>query len=380
VIVIAALVAAAAVFDRTSLRWLMPDPSFQVRLLIAAAAWAALATIFSTNRALSLPALLRLLAMLFLLVITAAVGRSRSIHFLALAIVPAIINAALCVVQELSIWNPFSSRAGLDHHMRTTALIGNPNDIGTYLALPGLAAIAAAATVRGRARLAYAAAAVVIFAGLVASQTLTAMLAFVLSAAVLMFQASWRRAGAAVLVALMAIAAVIAAYQPYRERIENAVTWARTGEWNALFTNRLTAFAAAAEMIRDRPVAGIGPGTFAWQYMPYKLRAEKRYPELRAAFNRGTNFGEAHNDHLQVAAEYGVPGYVILLAAAVGLAAFSIRARGGDDERHRLSRSLGAPVAVCVAVLALAQFPLQLAAVAQLVVTLAALTMAWSRA
>jgi MYXO-CTERM domain-containing protein len=92
------------------------------------------------------------------------------------------------------------------------------------------------------------------------------------------------------------------------------------------------------------------------------------------------NFGETHNDHLQVAAETGAPGYG-LFAAAVLLVAIRRRRTEGEilSVQQMVGRAMRAPLAATFFVAAMAQFPLQLAAPRLMFLTLAALSMAWDR-
>jgi O-antigen ligase len=140
-------------------------------------------------------------------------------------------------------------------------------------------------------------------------------------------------------------------------------------------------FLCAIEMIRARPLMGMGPGCFKYHFMLTRLTLEKRYPP---AWTRGwpMNFGETHNDHLQVAAETGLPGYALLLAAVL-LLAIPARRRDGAEayraERTIVGRAIRAPLAATFFVLALAQFPLQVAAPRLMFLTLGALAISWDR-
>ena len=69
---------------------------------------------------------------------------------------------------------------------------------------------------------------------------------------------------------------------------------------------RLLPFLTAADMTRDHPLLGVGPGCFKYHYMAYRVAQRDRHP---GAWTEGypMNWGEAHNDHLQVAAETGLP-------------------------------------------------------------------------
>jgi O-antigen ligase len=122
----------------------------------------------------------------------------------------------------------------------------------------------------------------------------------------------------------------------------------------------------------------VGPGAFPWQYYDHKILAERRYPSLRRVYNRGVNYGEVHNDHLQVLAEGGIIGYAgfVALVASLACVSFAIPA-DAPDERRRFARRLGLPLAVFWAVLSLAQFPLETTVVQSLLVYLAALCVGW---
>jgi O-antigen ligase len=86
-----------------------------------------------------------------------------------------------------------------------------------------------------------------------------------------------------------------------------------------------------------------------------------------------------HNDHLEILAESGLPGYVLYLVSLAGLASISFRRRDGpESERRRFARLFALPFAAAFATVTLAQFPLQLAATAVTSLFLAAICVAWS--
>ena len=96
------------------------------------------------------------------------------------------------------------------------------------------------------------------------------------------------------------------------------------------------------------------------------------------------NFAETHNDHLQVLAETGLPGYALLLAGVLLLAFPGSRrhkrnAKGGTRVEQTLARNLRLPLATAFVVLALGQFPLQLAAPRFEFLMLAGLCIAWDK-
>jgi hypothetical protein len=111
--------------------------------------------------------------------------------------------------------------------------------------------------------------------------------------------------------------------------------------------------------------------------MPYKLRTiDEKYPQWVRLGNE--SFGQVHNDHLQVLAETGAPGYLLFLTALVMLGMVSLRRTAIDDPRTQFARLFALPAAVTFAVLALAQFPMQLTAPMVPAIYLAALCFAWT--
>lgn len=340
--------------------------------------WTSIATLFSTNRGRSLDSLVTVCAGAIIYLATLAAARRSSFTVILAAIVPALINAVLGALQELDIWTPLPTPADLPHHLRSTALIGNPNDAGGYLAVVTVASLAAAVVSRS-SRKSFGILTGLLIAGLLVNQTLAAILALAAGMIALLALVSWKRAAVAVIAVAIVLTAAAAILPPLRQRVVNTREWMQRRDYNAMLTDRLTPFVAAFMMFRDRPLVGVGPGCFAWQYMPYKIRAELAYPSLRSAFHRGTNFGEVHNDHLQLLAEGGVIAYGLSLAVVAALSAVSFRRRGREtrDTRRDFARLLALPLAVTFFVLALGQFPLELTAVTSQFLFFAALCAAW---
>jgi O-antigen ligase len=266
-------------------------------------------------------------------------------------------------------------------HAQSVGLLGNPNDVGTFLAGPAVVALIAAVAVRGWQRVLYGTAAAVLFAGMAMSQTRTAMIAFVAGTIVAMLLRPWRQATAvAVLLAIFVAVAMRPAFG-IREHFTRLATAARQRDYPVLFSERVVPFLSAIEMVRANPVTGVGLGCFKYHFMMTRLALEKRYPP---SWTRGwpMNFGETHNDHLQVAAETGLPGYA-LLAAALAYLAIPARRRRGDATPRTAKQTVGhairAPLAATFFVVALAQFPLQLAATRLMFMTLSAIAISWDR-
>jgi O-antigen ligase len=99
-----------------------------------------------------------------------------------------------------------------------------------------------------------------------------------------------------------------------------------------------------------------------------------KHPEFMSSEE---NFHDVHNDHLQILATTGVPGYLLFLAALWQLARVSFDAHADGDTRTRFARRFAFPAAAAFVVLTLAQFPLELSAPTLQALFFAALTVAW---
>jgi O-antigen ligase len=185
-----------------------------------------------------------------------------------------------------------------------------------------------------------------------------------------------RRLRVAVIVTAFALVFVAAVHPGSRERFQRLFAVASSGQLPEITSFRVVPAATALQMFRERPLAGVGPGTFSATYMTEKLKADEAYPQwLRP---RNTLFAQVHNDHLQVLAETGLPGYLLFIGALALLGAITFRAPPSDDPRRRFARLFAFPAAMTFGVLALAQFPLQLTAPMVADLHLAALCFAWT--
>jgi O-antigen ligase len=350
-------------------------------LLGAIAVWCVVTTLTSSNRPLSEASLVTVAAALVIYIATRLIAPALPVAVLFVVFAGAFTNAVVVTLQELRIWNPFVFPAAVTGHGQSVGLLGNPNDVGTLLAGPAIVALVAAVTVRGWQRVLYGTAAIVLFGGVAMSQTRTAMIAFVAGAIVAALLRPWRQALA--VAALLAIFVAVA-FRPsfgIREHFSRLVTAAKQRDYPVLFSERVIPFLSAIEMVRANPMTGVGPGCFKYHFMLTRLALERRYP---AAWTRGwpMNFGETHNDHLQVAAETGLPGYA-LLAGAIALLAIPARRRRDDGLPRTTEQTVGhairAPLAATFFVIALAQFPLQIAAPRLMFLTLGAIAISWDR-
>lgn len=372
-ILIVAIFAIAAVWNGIE-RPLIVQHRALVIAIAAIALWALVTTAFSTNRLLSVRAFEYTIdALIFFAgawVATAGLGIRQLI---APAFAAGVVNSLLAISQATNLWNPFPFPAELPAHIKTTALLGNPNDVGAYLMVLSLAAIAAAIVCKSWP---YRIVAGVLIAGLLAAQSLAAIGGFVAGLLVLGFLAS-RRAGSIVLAAtVLAVLVPFVVFPPLRNRVALITDSVSRGDWPTATSSRIYPFGTAWDMFKDRPLTGVGPGAFKFHFLDYRMRLNARHPQWFQ--HSSENFAEVHDDHLQVLAEEGAPGWLILIAATMLLARASTRNTQPDDDRHALVHFLAAPLAIAFAVLALGSFPLEMVAVLLMLLYFSAAVLNWS--
>jgi O-antigen ligase len=346
---------------------------------IGSVCWTVLASLFSSNHALSNRAILWVAAVAVFACAIDLGGRTRGTLAIAWPLIPAAINALLFLFQRFHVWNPMTFPAGLPDHMRYTALLGNPDDVGGLLVAPALVALALVLCDRRRRAL-WIPTAILLLAA-VATGRLTSLLACGAGLLVMGFVRSRKVGAIATALILAAGIALVVGDPPMRARAASIATALRTHDYAEATAGRLTAFVAASMMAMDHPLFGVGPGCFRWAYFEYKVAAERKHPSLAKAWSADFNFGEAHNDHLQTLAEGGLPGYALFVAALVVLAASSRRKTSNENEdepeRDSLVRTLALPMSAAIAILCLAHFPLHLAASTVVIIYIAVLCIAW---
>ncbi len=381
----AILLAVIAVFAGTSphANWrnaLATLPRREWVLLAAMAVWSIVTTLTSLNRPLSAASLVTVAATLVIYIATRLVAGRLRLPALYVVFAGALANAVVVTLQEIGRWNAFVFPPEITGHYRSVGLLGNPNDVGTFLAGPAVVALIGTVVVKGWQRVTFGVIAVVLFMGIAMSQTRTAMIAFVTGIIVAALLRPWRQAMA---VAGILIIFGLVSLRPgtgIRGNFDRLLVGARNHDYAILLSERAVPFLSAFEMLRAHPFTGVGPGCFKYFFMTTRMDLEKRYPR---DWTRGwpMNFGETHNDHLQVAAETGVPGYLLLLAAGLLLAIPGRRRPAGTTltSEQTLASAARAPLAATFFVIALAQFPLQLAAPRLMYITLGALAISWDR-
>jgi O-antigen ligase len=377
----AIVLAMLAVFWATSRRrtWTF---AWRPELLVTAAVvgWCVVTTATSTNRPLSVDSLITILAAAVIFIVTCLAAQAVTLIAVDVLMIACCANAVLVILQELKIWTPFPSSAETATHYGSVALLGNANDVGTYLVVPAIAAIVLAVTASGLRRWIYAGVGIVLVGGIAASGTRTALGA--LLAALIVFAIGHsRRAALAVGAILILLALVILSPSTSMGRgVRELAEAVRDRDYQHLFSERLPPFLSTLDMARDHPLLGVGPGNFKYHYMAYRVGLRGRYPD-RWLHGFAMNWGEVHNDHLQVAAETGLPGYALFLLA-IGIGSGIVgrqRARAGaSSPEATFARAFRWPLATAVFVICLAQFPLEIAAPRLMILTLAALCVTWS--
>jgi O-antigen ligase len=337
-------------------------------LVGAIVGWTVVTTLTSTNVELSVQTFLWVLGAAVVFLCTYVQLRTHGERAIWLAIIPALINALIAIAQATDIWRPLetTSPAG---RLQVIGLMGNPNDVGALLVVPGLAA--AALSVSARRSLGSILSAIVIPIGILASVTLTAIIALLAGLAVLVFNVRRRVALVVLLLVTLALTAIVSFEGPARRRILMAFDQLEHGGYNSVVSNRLGSSLVALEIITDHPIVGSGPGTYGWNYFDHSFRVADKYGDLLTTadpMHWAANFGEAHNDHLEIASEMGIPSYALFVITLLWLLAF----RSRSEDEVFLSR-LTPAVTAGFFVTCIGLFPLQLAGASHSILFFAAI-------
>src|SRR5437762_2382756 len=342
-----------------------------VTILIGAiVSWTLIGTLLSVNRSLSLRSLIIVIASAAIFLAMLDFFERHSIVALWLIIAPAAINALFVMLQRLG-WNPMHPLEKVPLHITYSALIGNPDDVCTYLAPAGLIAFIAALKILRPRVLAWIAA-IVIPCGMIASNSLTGLIAYGAGMITVALVITRKRSLIAIAALIIVAAASVLFVPTLAKRMTHIRERANAGKYNDMISGRLTPTITALLMARDHPVFGAGPGTFRFLYFDTKIRAEERFPDLLGI--TPMNFGETHDDYAQVLAESGIPGFALLLASIFILARLTLRAT------NRFVQLLAHPLAITFVLVCTTQFPLRLASTLIVFLSLAAVCIARSGA
>jgi len=297
--------------------------------------------------------------------------RSRLRALLSFLLIPAAMLAVLGILQFHDLFRPFDFAGRAEtHRMGLTSLAGSSSDLGALLALAALVGQVEVLRRRGRGRWGMAVPVAVILYGLVVTQTLTAVAALGLASLVLwgFLVPPKRRLLSFGVLTVLALTAVVLV-TPLRERVVRLGGQLAKGDVNAVLTGRLDGWRAAVKMARAHPVNGVGHGAFEASYAAAKLELVDEGAPFLAGQPRAM-FANAHNEVLEVAAEWGVPGLLALLWG-IWVVVRQIRRRGNRDEEDEGSteespgdHALAWAGLTLLAVLSLTYFPFRVALVA----------------
>ncbi|MDX3662232.1 O-antigen ligase family protein [Streptomyces sp. ID05-26A] len=218
--------------------------------------------------------------------------------------------------------------------LRATGPLEDPNDLAFFLvaALPLLVAL----PVRGRSRIVLLLLGAVLVAGTAATFSRGGGIALACALVWLIARRALPVRAVVVTAAVAGVAALVFASTAQAELSRAFQEKSHIAGTNA--DTRMLRWQAASRMLADNPVLGVGPGGFRQQYAAAGHNAE---------IDEQTPV--AHNLFLEVAAELGVPGFVLLIAfIAVGFVASERALRRVADRREAVAVQ-AALIAVLVA-------------------------------
>lgn len=302
---------------------------------------------------------LRAIALLSLLVLVGAsraVGRGKSVLAATFLGVTSV-NATVSLLQSRGI-QPFRLET-FGTRNETGAFAGNVGYLALTVAFASVLAIGISITApRKSVRAGAALLLLLLVVALVSNRNLTALAAAAAGTTAFLGARFGRRSLLGIAGVGVALLAAVLAIAPLRHRAADAVSAVRAGDWDRLTTYRTGAWAAALEMARERPITGWGPGTYAAEFVPHRLKAELRARRRFVNPLVTSSYSEAHCDYLQAFAEAGIPGGVAaLVATGALLVAVGRKAREPGPSRIEAAILFGLLVAGAAA--ALTWFPLQ---------------------
>jgi hypothetical protein len=238
-------------------------------------------------------------------------------------------------------------------------LVGNPGDLAMALVLPAVLLFATAADtlrpphLRGLAVAGLAAT----LLGIAATEAVAPALAFGAGALAYVLLAPRKRARAFLALGLLAL--VFGLSGGGRRAVEKAEQL-RRGDVGAATTQRDIGVLAAAEMIRARPLVGVGPGAFSNAFVPARVAAEERFRRHLVHLSEYAHFDNAHSEPLTLAAECGVPAASAAALAFLALLAGLLLTRHGPGAEASPTTDALLAMLVAAGALSLGGFPLRL--------------------
>ncbi len=277
----------------------------------------------------------------------------------------AVLLSLVAVLQYHGLWEPLKfARGEGEGRLGITSFAGNPGDFGAFWALPLLLSQVLLLAPGRRRWLGLASLLVGLYAVAI-SQSLTAIAAVALGSLVLWSMVLPLQRVLQVLAGL-AVAGVLlfSLVAPLRHRVLDKIGDLQGGQVNRLLTGRLDGWRAAIWMFRQHPLVGVGHGAYRSEFG----RARVALVDEGVVFFRSNDrpvFANAHNEYLEVAAEWGLVGLAALLWALVVVVRLLLAAStSGTDPPGKTDRALAWAGLVALAVLSLSYFPFRVAMIA----------------
>lgn len=280
---------------------------------------------------------------------------------------PAVVLSVLAILQFHGWFTPFEFEGRVGERIGLTSFAGGAFDLAAYLVLPCLfiqSSLRSATSARRRWTLAVAA--VACGYAMVATQTLTPMLALVAGSLVLW--ANWlpRRRFASFTAMIVLTGLVLGiGFAPLRQRLDRKFDSLLRGDVNQVLTGRLDGWRAALWMLREEPLTGVGHGAYRAEFGNAKQalwqEGVRFYPSQHRVY-----FTNAHSDVLEALAEWGLAAAAVMLWASFMLIRSYRRLRTADQQNNsrQTHSELMAAGLLVLAILALTNFPFRLALVA----------------
>lgn len=304
-----------------------------VALAAVAFAGAVLSAFASGEPAMSASGLRRIALIALAIPVGACTGFAERRRLIAgVFVAGAAVNAIIALLAYSKIFLLFSLEAD-NGRGNLGGLVGNSGYLGLALALALILSTDSVLSGSRPQRALSIAVTALLLGGLAVTFSVTGVVAYAAGGAVLaavrLRRYFWRLTAAAVILGL----AVFAAARPLQERAASVIEAARVGNWNSALTARGAPWLSAAEMIREHPWTGIGPGQFEHRFVPARIAAEKHWhTRLVVAYFATNSFDRAHNDYLDLVAAIGLPaGLAAVGAFGVLAVALARRARSSPE-------------------------------------------------
>ena len=292
-------------------------------------------------------------------------------------ILPATVLSVSAILQFHGWFTPFEFERNVSERIGLTSFAGGAFDLAAYLVLPCLvvqSSLRADGSTRAegskRRRWLLAAATLICVYAMVATQTLTALLALAAGSLVLWSTRLPRRRFAAFAASIALAAAVLGiGFAPLRDRLDRKLGSLLEGDVNQVLTGRLDGWRAAVWMLRQEPWTGVGHGAYRAEFGTAKAALWQQGVQFYKSQHR-VYFSNAHSDVLEALAEWGLPAVPALLWAGFLVIrgqrrlAKAARDPGAGDAHNGIDIELMSAGLVVLTLLASTNFPFRLALVA----------------